>query len=156
MWGGGCRGRRMSVHLATRASAQEPRITPPIPPTPPQAIPTPPPIPPRIKFPPPRRPPQAKRRTNLPEPRRHHGPRPSEEEPPFDAIRFLSSMNREELQKYITDAVTASVAAVVSAQLEPLRNQVAALHGTDDRGGHVMGGKPRPRGSGPWRLGAWR
>jgi len=39
-------------------------------------------------------------------------------------------MNREELQQYITDAVTASVAAVLAAQLEPLRDQVAALRDT--------------------------
>jgi len=39
-------------------------------------------------------------------------------------------MNREELQQYITDAVTASVAAVLAAQLEPLRDQLAALHNT--------------------------
>jgi len=36
-------------------------------------------------------------------------------------------MNREELQQYIADAVKASVAAVLAAQLEPLRDQVAAL-----------------------------
>jgi hypothetical protein len=39
-------------------------------------------------------------------------------------------MNREELQQYSTDGVTVSVAAVLSAHLEPLRDQVAALRGT--------------------------
>jgi len=39
-------------------------------------------------------------------------------------------MNREELQQYIADAVTASVAAVLAAQLEPLRDQLAALRDT--------------------------
>jgi phosphoglycerate-specific signal transduction histidine kinase len=38
-------------------------------------------------------------------------------------------MNREELQQYITDAVTASAAEVLTSQLEPLRDQMAALSG---------------------------
>jgi hypothetical protein len=38
-------------------------------------------------------------------------------------------MNREELQRYIADTVTASVAAVLTTHLEPIRDQMAALSG---------------------------
>jgi len=39
-------------------------------------------------------------------------------------------MDRDELQRYIADAVTASVAAVLANQLEPIRDEMAALRGT--------------------------
>jgi hypothetical protein len=38
-------------------------------------------------------------------------------------------MDRDELQRYIADAVTASVTAVLATQLEPIRDQMAALSG---------------------------
>jgi len=43
-------------------------------------------------------------------------------------------MNRDELQQYIADAVTASVSAMLAAQLGPLHDQVAALRGTGRSG----------------------
>jgi hypothetical protein len=36
-------------------------------------------------------------------------------------------MDRNELQRFVTDAVTAAVPAVLATQLEPIRDQMAAL-----------------------------
>jgi len=106
--------RAQSVEPFTRAATQEPfpaRPTPPpIPPRP--STPTPPSIPLRINLPP-RRP----ARTT----KHRIGFRATEKEVVFDALQFLSNMNRDELQRYIADAVTVSVSAVLAAQLRPMR-----------------------------------
>jgi hypothetical protein len=53
-----------------------------------------------------------------------------EEQLPLNLIQLLCNMEREELPRLIATAVTDSVDALLTARLEPLQNQMAALSGT--------------------------